>query len=507
MSAAGSPRVLVVDDETGIRDGCRRVLTSEGWAVDTAPDGAAGLELAKRDHYDLLLIDLCMPGLSGLELLDALHEVDAAVVAVIITAYASLDTAVEATKRGAYDYLAKPFTPDELMAVVTRAWRHHLALEEAAQLRDLREYDMLALASEKSRLHTIIACMTDGLVVINRDRQVVLTNPAALRLLRKDELPVGEPVAECVGDRDLVELIVNALAAGVGTRLSRELVRGVGEDQTVMMATAASVVDEAGEGLGVIVVVRDVTALKQVERVKASFVNMVAHELRAPLGAVRGYLDILLDGMTSGDPDRERHMLARMRARTDGLLDLVADLLTMSRMDRARVSRTVERVELEEVLREVVGLFAGEAASRGITITYKPLADSLSVMADREELCRVFTNLISNAIKYNRQGGAVTISSDVVGEQARVAVADTGMGIPAEAVAKLGKEFFRVKNAQTREIVGTGLGLSVVRAILEAHHGRLEIASKEGVGSTFTVLLRRIDGQRAGAPSGGDGGL
>jgi len=144
--------------------------------------------------------------------------VDDAVVAVIITAYASLDTAVEATKRGAYDYLAKPFTPDELMAVVSRALRHHLALEEAARLRKQRERDLLALASEKSRLHTVIDCMADGLVVINRDRQVVLANPAALRLLCQHELPVGAAADDCLGNPRLVELISDALEAGPGTR-------------------------------------------------------------------------------------------------------------------------------------------------------------------------------------------------------------------------------------------------------------------------------------------------
>ena len=296
-------RILVIDDEAGIREGCRRVLTGEGFEVDMAPDGEAGLGLFRAGQYDLMLVDLRMPGLSGMELLGALRGLDPDAVAVIITAYASLDTAVEATKRGAYDYLAKPFTPDELTAVTTRALAHRRLLVEARKLREQRERDLLALAGEQSRLRTIIDCMADGLLVINRDRQVVLFNPAALRILRQDGLPVGALASECLNVPELVAVIETTLQTQASTRTQREFSIGPSHDETAVRVIAAPVVDEKGEGLGVIAVLRDVTALKEVERVKASFVNMVSHELRAPLSAMRGYLDVILEGFASSDPD------------------------------------------------------------------------------------------------------------------------------------------------------------------------------------------------------------
>jgi len=515
-------RILVVDDELGIREGCRRVLTGEGYEVETAADGASGLEMFRAGWYDLILVDLRMPGLSGMELLAAMRESDPDAVAVVITAYASLDTAVEATKRGAYDYLAKPFTPDELSAVATRGLGHRNLLTEARKLREQRERDLLALAGEQSRLRTIIDCMADGLLVINRDRQVVLYNPAALRLLRQDQLPLGAQVSECVQSRELVEIIESAPQAGASTRTERELAIGPADDQTALRVTTARVIDAQGEGLGVVAVVRDVTALKEIERVKASFVNMVSHELRAPLSAVRGYLDVILDGFAENEPEKERKMLGRMRGRTDGLLALVEDLLTVSRLDQMRVCRTVAPVSLPEVVSEAVQFFAAEAQAHQVTLECscaradlpaaegkappEPGAAQLSVMADREEMRQVLSNLLSNAIKYNRPGGSVRVNLDTVGEHVRMAVSDTGVGILAEAIPNLGREFYRVKTPQTREVVGTGLGLSVVKRIVAAHHGRLETASEEGKGSTFTVLLPRLSlVQRAASGASAEG--
>lgn len=484
-------RILVVDDEPGIREGCRRVLTAEGHEVDVAEDGRPGLDMYRSDGYDLVLVDLHMPGMSGMELLNALRERDREAVAVVITAYASLDTAVEATKRGAYDYLAKPFTPDELAAVVSRALEHRRLLVEARELREQRQRDLLALAGEQSRLRTVIDCMSDGLLVMNREGQLALFNPAALRLLGVPELPLQAPVSECLGCPELAELMERALMSKTTGRASQEISLNSGGHESVVLATVAPVADEAGEWLGVVAVLRDLTAAKEIQRLKASFVSMVSHELRAPLAAVRGYLDVILGGFTSGDPEKERKMQERMRLRTDALLALVEDLLTMSRLEQANQSHTLEPVSVEDAVSDVLHLFEAEAQTNGVSLHAKLSPESLTVMADGEELRRVLTNLVSNAIKYNREGGSVTVDAEPVGATVRISVTDTGMGIPAECLPKLGQEFYRVKTARTRHIAGTGLGLSVVKRIVEAHHGRLDAASQQGKGSTFTVFLPR----------------
>jgi len=479
-------RVLVVDDEPGMREGCRRVLEAEGHQVACAPDGEAALACAAQAPFDLALIDLKMPGMGGLEVLAALRERAPDLTCVIVTAYATLETAVAATKSGAYDYVAKPFTPDELMLVVHKALDHRELTLEARRLRQEAEQSLLLLANEQSRLHTIIDCSAEGLLVTNARGQLVLHNPAALRALELRALPLGEPAAEALaGVPALVELLARA-GQGGETMLSRELALPGGR---VLRANAARLRDEGGADLGVVCLLADISDLKRVERAKAQFVSMVGHELNAPLAAIQGYLEIL-SGEAGEVPQKKRaEMLERCRQRTGDLLKLVGDLLDVSRLEQGMATRSVERVRLAEVLAEVVESQQAPAGAGQVALCAQLPQGLPDVLADRHEMVRLFTNLVSNAIKYNRPGGTVTVTAGVEGRQLRVTVADTGLGIPAAALPGLGAEFYRVKTAHTRSIPGTGLGLAIVRRILEVNHGQLEVTSEEEVGSTFTVYL------------------
>jgi DNA-binding NtrC family response regulator len=182
---AARPRILVVDDEPGIREGCRKILASEGFEVITAGDGKAGLEqFLDRGPFAVLLVDLQMPRMSGLELIRELRGRDPDIVPIIITAHATIDTAVEGTKQGAYSYIPKPFTADELLLSIKNGLERRTLSLEARRLREEREKRLLEVASERSKSNTIIACMTDGILVINTEGLVVLRNAAAAIELR-----------------------------------------------------------------------------------------------------------------------------------------------------------------------------------------------------------------------------------------------------------------------------------------------------------------------------------
>jgi two-component system phosphate regulon sensor histidine kinase PhoR len=486
-------RTLVVDDELGMREGCRRILEAEGHRVTTAESGQEALELFSGGEFDLALIDLKMPGMSGVELLVRLREIDPQCMYVIVTAYATLETAVQATKSGAYDYVAKPFTPEELMLVVNKALALHWLRLEAAQARAEAERSLLLVATEQSRTRTIIQSMADGVMVTNRERKLVLCNPALLRLLGiKGGLPeLGEAPSLSLFPSDLLELMEEAYAKGGMTMVAREL----GGGPPNLAANVAIIRDEEGASLGLVTVVRDITEVKSIQQRMSDFASMVAHELRSPLGAIAQYLDVILTGVTAGQPEKERQILSRCRERTGALSQLVRDLLDLSRMQHlGKVERTMAPLMLGEVIEEVVAFASQSAAARKVELTVEFPAELPAVEADRDEMLRLFANLVDNAVKYNREGGAVRVAGRTTDGYVAVEVNDTGVGISQGAVERLGEAFYRVKTAATVQITGTGLGLSICKQILEAHNGHLEIESEEGEGSTFRVLLPRSGG-------------
>jgi two-component system phosphate regulon sensor histidine kinase PhoR len=483
-------RILIVDDEPPIRAACAKILSEQGASVETAEDGLAGLEKAKAQEFDLALIDLKMPQMDGMQLLEHLNQLDPDLVKIVITGFATLDTAIEAVQKGAYDYLPKPFTPGEMRTRVRRGVEKRTLLREAKRLREERERNLLELTNEKSRTQTIIQCMGDGLLVTNRDRQVVLCNPAARRLLKiKRPLQGGEPLRNVAGCPEFLELVEGTMSLKEGQEMSSREIAPAFPPDPVLMANCAPVKDEKGQIIGVVTVLRDITELKALDKAKSTFVSLVSHELQAPLAAIEGYLDIILDGGGAENPEKTRKILDRCRERTGGLLALIRDLLAISRMQSGRIVREKEKLRLTDVLKEVVELMKGEAQERGVEIAAELPEESPLISANREDLTRVFTNLMDNAIKYNRPGGKVFLRAKAIEAFLQVEVQDTGIGIPQEEREKIFDEFYRVKSKATQGIGGTGLGLSIAKKVLEAHNGHLEVESKLNEGSTFRVLL------------------
>jgi two-component system phosphate regulon sensor histidine kinase PhoR len=481
--------ILVIDDEPGILRGCERVLRAEGHRVMLADRAEHGLELLRENSdIDLALVDLRMPGMDGLELLAQAGGIAQQTVFVVITAYATIEAAVEATKRGAYDFLAKPFSPDELVHLVDRALERVQLMRERNRLEAERRRRMLELTTEQSRLRTIINCMAEGVLVSNAEQQLVLYNPAALKVLGHDGTGSRpERVSDIVESAEIVEMIGEASEAA--KRVSREVKLGEQQQEIWALVDVAPVTDEASaQFLGTVTVLRDITALKRVEQVKAQFVNMIAHELRAPLAAVDGYLSVMMEGLVT-DSQKQKEMVSRSKRRLQALLNLVGDLLDVARMEAGTVRREISAQNVAEIAAEVTELMKPVADEAEVGLEHD-VPDSLPLVeADREELIRLLNNLVSNAIKYNRRGGRVTVTAEQDGPYVKLAVADTGVGISEEGVKKLFTEFFREKTAETRNVTGTGLGLSIVKRIVDFYHGRVDVRSQPGEGSTFTVWL------------------
>jgi PAS domain S-box-containing protein len=485
--------ILVIDDEQIMREGCSRILCKDGWAVITAENGKQGVNeiQACPEKIDVILLDLMMPGMSGMEVLDHVRTIDPNLLVIVITGYATVESAVEAMKKGAYDFIPKPFTPDQLRIVVRRALERRTLQKEAEFLRRERERSLRDIATEKSKIKTIINCMGDGVLVCDRDSCIVLSNPAASRMLKVPETSLlGNLLPQCNLHSELSKIIQESLnTEDVGyTSVSQEL--SIGESGEVYLrAHTAPVRNDIGETMGSVTVLQDISHLKELDKMKSEFIAMVAHELRAPIAAVEQQLTVILNRIAGDLTPKQDHLLSRAKERTRGLLTLIKDLLDLSKIEAGKMVQYKEPLSLQEVIQRVVDLMRAEAEAKKIDLQFSAPSETPLVSADRNSMEGIFTNLISNAIKYTPEGGTVWVTLCEEGGFLKAAVSDTGIGIKKEDLSRIFDKFYRVKTIETRQVVGTGLGLSIVKSIVDAHLGSISVESEEGGGATFTVLL------------------
>ena len=367
-------RVLVADDELGMRLGVARTLRdftvrvpdvneSVAFSVEQAESGEEALEKIAGQPPDILLLDHKMPGISGLEVLDRLAVMQLDTLTIMITAYASIETAVSATKRGAYDFLAKPFTPDELKNTVRKAAARLILAKQARKL-----------AAEK-------------------------------------------------------------------------------------------------------------------RQIRFEFIRVLAHELKAPLNAIDGYMQIVRDRTLGENPAAYLEVLDRSQVRIDGMRKLIADLLDLTRIESGQKIRRLAPLDLCAAIQPALESVRAAAAVRNIILCLH--ADGpVPLTADAREMEMLLDNLLSNAVKYNRDGGRVDVTLARRGDQVSITISDTGIGMTPDETARLFGEFVRIKNDDTRNIPGSGLGLSIVKKLAQLHNGEVRVESQPNRGSTFEVLLR-----------------
>lgn len=501
---AGS-RILVVDDEVGMRQACRKVLEAEGFEVHTAEDGAAGLELfERRQDFAAALVDMKMPRMGGIELIERIRAMDEDVVLLVITAYATIETAVEAVKRGAYGYIPKPFTPAELLLPVRNGLERRALSLEAKQLRREREQQLLELAFERSRSGAILRCMQDGVVVVNREGRVVLANPAFGRMLpvcvpagldavMRAGGPAAAPAAggslALLGELKCPELesVLREALSGAGGIESRQLAAG----ESVYTVSAAPLRDGGPEPLGAVAVLTDVTGLKRLEQAKSRFVSLVAHEVKSPLAAIEGYLGAVLAEGAEPVPPGAKPMLERCLVRARTLREMVSELMSLRAAETGQFLLSRQALAPADAVGEAVESLGEVAAAAGVALEWASERHRAvpAVLADRKAFASIAGNLIGNAVKYTPRGGRVTVSLEQRDPYVALVVADTGIGLAKEDCARIFEEFYRVRSERTAAIAGTGLGLPLVKRLVDLHQGRIEVTSEPGCGSVFTVLL------------------
>lgn len=355
------PGVLIIDDEKAICDACSQILVQDGYRVAVSHDGESGLAAVDGHRPDVVIVDLKMPGIDGLEVLRRIRQRDATIASVVITGFATIESAVDSMKVGAFDFLPKPFSPEQLRIITRRALENRRARLEAARLR-------------------------------------------------------GEK-----------------------------------------------------------------------EKMRQNYISMVSHELRIPLVAVMQYLEVLRNGFAGTISDEQSRITTRMKVRLSELLALIDRWLKLSRLEELKLQEGFKEFSLPPVVKEAIELVEPLAAGKKITVTSPSLDRTAAVYGDREMIKEVIINLVSNGIKYNRDGGTVTVDLRDSGDFWALDVTDTGAGIPREDIPRVTDEFFRVRREGSA--AGTGIGLAIVKKIIDIHDGRLEIESAVDQGSTFSAYL------------------
>jgi two-component system sensor histidine kinase/response regulator len=355
--------IFVIDDDEIIRLSCEQILQKSGYKVETFGNGHEGIERLKQVRPPLLVVDIKMPELDGFEVIKIVRKIDPNVVIVVITGYATIETAVDAMKVGAYDFLPKPFTPSELRLIIDRGFERWRLAKEAQLLR-----------------------------------------------LEKEE-------------------------------------------------------------------------------VERKFVTLVSHQLKAPLGAVKQYLDVLLYTNNDQLPEKAVEWISRSQARIAEMLTLIQDWLTLSKLDRRSLCEHNVSSDIGKIIDMVVREYQQLPSTANLTLTAELAPELALAGGDTISLNMLVSNLVGNAIKYNHPGGKVKVAAGNDDKYITLQVSDTGLGIPQASIPQLFQEFYRVKTPETQDIPGTGLGLVICKRIVTELGGSIEVESKEGEYTIFTVKL------------------
>lgn len=480
-------RILVTDDEKVIRDGCRRILADNNYEVHCAENGQEAISFLENRAVDIILLDLKMPVMSGEEVLDHVCKIYPDIPVIIITGHVTIDTAVECMKKGAFSFITKPFQIDQFLLTVKRAAEKRLLVIKAKQYEEENIRNLYDLTLEKSRMKTIINCMANGVMVTNRNMEIVLYNPALMRLLEITEhVDSPIPVTGIIKDDNLLRAlnIIQSTDSSFKKAISQEIALS----KNTLRAISAPAYGPDNSIVGTVTVLEDVTAFKKLDAMKSDFVNMVAHELRSPIVAIRQQDSVLLEGLAGPVSEKQAEFLKRGIGKIDQLLEMINDLLDMAKIESEKQEHHHTQTDIGKIIIDTINIFVQQAEAQGIRLKNE-FTNLKPVQADPERMAEVFSNLIANAINYSPEGGVVTVKARCLSDFMEIMVSDTGVGIPASELPKIFDKFYRVKDPKTRKVTGTGLGLSIVKGIIEAHNGTIEVESMPGKGTTFRVLL------------------
>lgn len=502
-------RILIVDDEPDIALILKLQLEDAGYLTVTARDGVEALDEVGRGSFSLILLDIKMPRLDGLEVLSRI-DVDETPV-VMMTAHGSEDIAVDAMKKGALDYISKPFSTDDMMQKVERAIaQHKTRLENLRLARQLDEERLKMEAVLQGMADLLVAVDTEGrIITVSRQTETVLGKGKEELIGRKvEEVLTGEIPGGELPSRTVLRTGVPSLDVGYSMR--------AGEHLVPVLSSASPLRNADGELLGSVEIARDVSRLKELEQEKEDFVSMLSHDLKSPITAVVGSIDLVREGKLGPVNEEQREYLEAAVESCEEMVEMIDTLLGIHKFEAGKMRLTFREENPELLLRRSLAKFQTQAERSAIRLTATCAPGVPGILVDRSAFTRVLGNLLSNAVKFTPEEGEIELSLDLVeeisemqerlttfgypskalpegGRYVRIRVRDTGVGIPHDALSTIFDRFVQAKNRRLGKTRGTGLGLAFCRKAMDAHQGFIWVESTIGAGSVFTLLFPAVD--------------
>jgi len=546
------PRILVVDDEPSVIDVFQEFLSGQGYAISIAASGEEAVRMIPALRPDIILTDINLPGLSGLEVMRHAKQADPEVAVIVVTGYASASTAIDALRQGAFNYVTKPFDLDEVNQIIERAIANRRLKAINRQLvEDLRQKNEILQDHEQelrervrlatwqmTRLYDVGKAVMADLELVPRvslitAKAVELSGAsAAVTYLKSAESgdfrpaaahgvePVAPderasglldndgPLARCVLEERAVRhrqdpgagalVLPSTAGGGFSAVLAVPMITG-GEVIGVLAVLNQGVgFTEEDESFMVLYASQSAIAIrnsqlyehtKSLDRLKSEFVAVVSHEIRTPLTSVKGAVELLSDDRFFQNSEQQSKLLTIAHANAERLLVLINDILDFSKLESASLPMNIERQRLEPVIQQAAGNLRTLIEERRIQLDVELSSGLPDLMIDSSRVAQVLTNLLSNAIKFSAAGGRIVLTADAWEGMVRVGVRDFGEGIAPADLPKLFKKFSQIDSGSTRAVGGTGLGLVICKGIVEQHGGRIWVDSVPAQGSTFYFTL------------------
>lgn len=481
--------VLLVDDNPDDREIVKRTLQrkfKESLAFDAAASAEEAYSKLAQRGYDVILLDYRLGPVSGLDVLSELPTRLINVPVIFLTGQGSEDVAVEALKRGAHDYFTKDqIGSDRVAQSILNVTKRKHAEDE---LRRMREFFENVAYSIKS-----------AIAVVDREGTILTWNQQAEVLWG---VPASQALGRNIGEIELTgrlssikETMMRAVSSGAVMRdTDIELKRG-GLPSTFIDIAYSPLTDKTDNILGAVAFAYDVTErniartqLLKVDEMKTEFLSITTHELKTPLTPIKIQVEMWMNGVFGEISEKQRKSLEIMHRNCIREINLINDIMTISKLDQEKLEFNIRPIDMMELISNVQTDMAGEASNNGLWLKIDVQEGIPNVSADPNRIMQVMVDLINNALKFTKEGG-VTIKCGKSDGEVTVSISDTGIGIPEEEQDRIFERFYQVEHSITRKYRGSGLGLSIVKSIIEKHGGRVWMDSVVGQGTTFYFTL------------------